>query len=133
MALDSQNFRDLMAGVCAPVTVVTTSSEAVAYGATVSAFASLSLNPPMITVALDRASSLLTQILLSKTFGVNVLSIQQEETARIFATPRRRSFRSDRMGFPLQDFPGCEARRVGSHASSPRRWKAAITSCCSDW
>ena len=49
-----QQFRDLMAGVCAPVTIVTTMDEGQPFGATVSAFASLSLDPPMVTVALDR-------------------------------------------------------------------------------
>ena len=54
----------------------------------------------MITVALDRGSGLLAQILLSKTFGVNVLSIQQEETARIFATRGADRFALTAMGFP---------------------------------
>jgi Flavin reductase like domain len=48
-----QVFRDLMAAVCAPVTVVTTmgvtsTGEAGPHGATVSAFASLSLRPPLV-------------------------------------------------------------------------------------
>jgi flavin reductase (DIM6/NTAB) family NADH-FMN oxidoreductase RutF len=36
-----QEFRDLMAGVCAPVTVVTTRYRGRPFGATVSSFASL--------------------------------------------------------------------------------------------
>jgi flavin reductase (DIM6/NTAB) family NADH-FMN oxidoreductase RutF len=83
---DIPKFRDLMAGVCAPVTVVTTMQEEVPYGATVSAFASLSLNPPMVSVALDRSSRLLALILETKRFGINVLAKSQEETARLFAT-----------------------------------------------
>jgi flavin reductase (DIM6/NTAB) family NADH-FMN oxidoreductase RutF len=79
-------FRDLMAGVCAPVTVVTTAEGDTPYGATVSAFASLSLDPPMVTVALDRSSFLLARILQTSRFGVNVLARPQEATARLFAT-----------------------------------------------
>ena len=45
-----------MAAVCTPVTVVTTADEDGPHGATVSAFASLSLRPPLVTVALDRRS-----------------------------------------------------------------------------
>jgi flavin reductase (DIM6/NTAB) family NADH-FMN oxidoreductase RutF len=79
-------FRDLMAGVCAPVTVITTVQSSAPYGATVSAFASLSLDPPMISVALDRGSQLLARILETTRFGVNVLAKSQEATARLFAT-----------------------------------------------
>jgi len=86
MTLDIQEFRNLMAGVCAPVTVVTTTHDNVPYGSTVSAFASLSLTPPMISVALDRGSSLLARVLQTVRFGINVLAKSQEETARLFAT-----------------------------------------------
>jgi flavin reductase (DIM6/NTAB) family NADH-FMN oxidoreductase RutF len=79
-----QAFRDLMAAVCAPVTVVTT-TDGGPFGTTVSAFASLSLRPPMITVALDRTSRLLAPVLRTRRFGVNVLGHGQDETARLFA------------------------------------------------
>jgi flavin reductase (DIM6/NTAB) family NADH-FMN oxidoreductase RutF len=84
--LNNLAFRDLMAGVCAPVTVVTTAREETPYGSTVSAFASLSLDPPMISVALDRSSRLLAFILQTKRFGVNVLAKSQQDMARLFAT-----------------------------------------------
>lgn len=84
--IESQKFRDLMAGVCAPVTVVTTVSENTPYGTTVSAFASVSLDPPMISVALDRHSQLLAQILKTKRFGINVLEKSQERVACLFAS-----------------------------------------------
>ena len=79
-----QAFRDLMAAVCTPVTVVTAAEEGPA-GATVSSFASLSLRPPMVTAALDRGSRLLAPVLRTRRFGVNVLSYEQEEIARLFA------------------------------------------------
>ena len=81
-----QVFRDLMAAVCAPVTVVTAAAEG-PFGTTVSAFASLSLRPPMITAALDRGSRLLAPLLRTGRFGVNVLGHGQDETARLFAQP----------------------------------------------
>lgn len=80
-----QDFRDLMAGVCAPVTVVTTADEKGPHGATVSSFASLSLSPPLVTVALDRKSTLLARILTSRRFGVNVLASADDELALLFA------------------------------------------------
>jgi len=80
-----QVFRDLMAAVCAPVTVVTTVDEAGPHGATVSAFASLSLRPPLVTVALDRRSALLARILGTGRLGVNVLGSADDDVALRFA------------------------------------------------
>jgi flavin reductase (DIM6/NTAB) family NADH-FMN oxidoreductase RutF len=80
-----QDFRDLMAGVCAPVTVVTTADGDGPHGATVSSFASLSLSPPLVSVALDRRSSLLTRIVSARRFGVNVLGSADDELALLFA------------------------------------------------
>ena len=77
MPVELQKFRDLMAGICAPVTVVTTANNKIPHGATVSAVASLSLEPPMVGVALDRRSQLLARILQSGRFGVNVLAKSQ--------------------------------------------------------
>jgi flavin reductase (DIM6/NTAB) family NADH-FMN oxidoreductase RutF len=88
-----QAFRDLMAAVCAQVTVVTADQEG-PHGTTVSAFASLSLRPPMITVALDRGSRLLDPVLRTGRFGVNVLGHGQQETASLFA--RRSADSADR-------------------------------------
>jgi flavin reductase (DIM6/NTAB) family NADH-FMN oxidoreductase RutF len=83
--IDAQRFRDLMAGVCAPVTVVTTLDDGEPYGATVSSFASLSLNPPLITIALDNRSALLAHLLRVRKFGVNLLSHDQADLATLFA------------------------------------------------
>ncbi|MBB5937895.1 flavin reductase family protein [Streptomyces zagrosensis] len=89
--VDEQDFRDVMAGVCAPVTIVTTTQDATPHGTTVSAFASLSLRPPMVSLALDRASELLARVLVTERFGVNVLGAGQHEVAMTFArrTPDR--------------------------------------------
>lgn len=83
--VSDQQFRDLMAGVCAPVTVVTATDGGQPFGATVSAFASLSLNPPMVTVALDRASVVLGKIVATGRLGVNVLGRAQDGLALTFA------------------------------------------------
>ncbi|MGQ0844614.1 MAG: flavin reductase family protein [Sporichthyaceae bacterium] len=74
-----------MGGVATPVSVVTTLDGAAAYGTTVSAFASLSMNPPMVLVALDRSSELLSRLYLSRRFGVNVLGSTQSAHALAFA------------------------------------------------
>lgn len=79
-------FRDLMAGVCAPVTIVTTGHGDDPHGATASSLASLSLDPPLITVAFDHRSALLRRILAAGRFGVNLLCRGQEDLAQAFAT-----------------------------------------------
>jgi len=83
--IQPRQFRDLMAGVCAPVTIVTTMTKEVPYGATVSSLASLSLNPPLVSVAFGRSSALLRQIQAVGRFGVNVLGHAQDELAVTFA------------------------------------------------
>jgi flavin reductase (DIM6/NTAB) family NADH-FMN oxidoreductase RutF len=82
---DEQAFRDSMAGVCAPVTVVTALVDGIPYGATVSSFASLSLEPPLVSIALDRRSNLLARIQEQGRFGVNVLGHTQDDLAVSFA------------------------------------------------
>lgn len=85
MVLD-QHFRDLMAAVCAPVAIVTASDEDGPHGATVSSLASVSLRPPLISIALDHRSKLLARILGSGRFGVNVLGCAQDDEAKLFAS-----------------------------------------------
>lgn len=78
-------FREVMAGVATPVAVVTGIEDGTPHGTTVSAFASLSMNPPMVLVALDRASELLALIRRTRRFGVNVLGGDQADLAVRFA------------------------------------------------
>ena len=84
-SMRDSDFRNLMTGVCATVTVVTTADDDGPHGATVSSFASLSLSPPLVTVGLDRRSALLARILGSRRFAVNVLSSADDELALLFA------------------------------------------------
>jgi flavin reductase (DIM6/NTAB) family NADH-FMN oxidoreductase RutF len=83
--IEPQRFRRLMAGVCAPVTVVTTMDGGEPHGATVSSFASLSLEPPLVTVAFQRTAAMLDRIERFGSFGVNLLGHNQEDLARRFA------------------------------------------------
>lgn len=73
------DFRDTLAGVPAPVTIVTTMSLEGPHGTTVSAFSSLSADPPLVLVALDRNSDLLNLLPQSGKFAVNLLAGDQEE------------------------------------------------------
>lgn len=70
-----------MSAVCTPVAVVTAMEHGRPHGTTVSAFASLSLNPPMVLVALDHSSRLLSIVTRTRRFGINVLTAEQSGLA----------------------------------------------------
>lgn len=83
----ADEFREVMAGVCTPVSVVTAlTSEGRPHGTTVSAFASLSMTPPMVMVSLDRGSDLLAHVRETGRFGLNVLDSRQSAVALRFAS-----------------------------------------------
>ena len=83
--VDATVFRDTLARVPTPVTVVTSHVDRKPHGTTVSAFSSLSLDPPMILVSLDQSSDLLKIIQEAGHFGVNVLAAGQQALATNFA------------------------------------------------
>ncbi|MCA1218271.1 flavin reductase family protein [Streptomyces sp. 8L] len=78
-------FRRAMASVATPVSVVTTTENGVPRGTTVSAFASLSMKPPMVLVALDENSRLLSAMRRTRRFAVNILGAGQGSLAEAFA------------------------------------------------
>lgn len=82
--VDQQAFRGAMGAVATPVSIVTTTLGD-PHGTTVSAFASLSLDPPMVLVSLQHDSDLLELITQSGRFGLNVLAFDQAGIAATFA------------------------------------------------
>ena len=85
-ALDPQTLRRLMAHWATGVAVITSRGETGPRGATTNALTSLSLDPLLVLVALDRASNTLAAVRASNRFCINVLAAGQEEIARRFAT-----------------------------------------------
>nr|WP_296767113.1 flavin reductase family protein [Rhodococcus sp. (in: high G+C Gram-positive bacteria)] len=86
--MDTNLFKEAMARVTGPVAVVTAHEGMTPHGTTVSSLASLSLDPPMISIALDNCSTLLEIVRRTGAFGVNVLAVNQPETAARFASRR---------------------------------------------
>jgi flavin reductase (DIM6/NTAB) family NADH-FMN oxidoreductase RutF len=78
-------YRDVFGSVPTPVAVVTTMRAGQPYGTTVSAFCSLSLEPPLVLVSLDRSSRLLREIRRTRRLCINVLAAGQEDLAVRFA------------------------------------------------
>ena len=88
MPIDEYRFRSVLSRFASGVTVVTAVDGAgTDHGITVSAFSSLSLDPPLVLVCIDR-QTVMHGILESATaFAVNVLAAEQEDLARRFSDP----------------------------------------------
>lgn len=87
MTTDSQELRSIMGHFATGVTVVTTRDKAGnPYGLTANSFTSLSLDPPLVLVCIDKKVQCYFCFEESKVFAVNVLSENQEEISRRFAT-----------------------------------------------
>lgn len=83
-------FRQAAGRFASGVTVVTTTASAGAYGVTVSSFASLSLNPLLVTVSINRSSQLIEHVRSVQSFAVSVLASHQQQVASYVATSGRR-------------------------------------------
>ena len=84
-AVLQKEFRTAMGNVAAAVSVVTTFHDGAPHGTTVSAFSSLSMDPPMLLVSLDNRSKLLAKLAVGSRVGVNVLAAHQDQVALRFA------------------------------------------------
>lgn len=82
---DRNEFIRAMRGVAASVTVVTTQGADGKFGATVSAFCSVSADPPMVLVCLNAASRIASQVRANGSFCVNVLPSEATALADRFA------------------------------------------------
>ncbi|MCL4804129.1 MAG: flavin reductase family protein [Anaerolineae bacterium] len=88
MPVSSESFRDVLRHFPSGVTVVTIKSPAAdaVHGLTVSAFASVSPDPPLILVTIDhRASACALLERAGATFAVNILAHDQMELSNRFA------------------------------------------------
>jgi flavin reductase (DIM6/NTAB) family NADH-FMN oxidoreductase RutF len=84
-SIDPQRFKDLMANVAATVTVVTARSEDGPVGITVSAFTSVSADPAIVLICIDKVAASLAPLLAADGFTVNFLPEGTQETAMVFA------------------------------------------------
>lgn len=84
--IDASAYRAALAHFASGVTVVTArAADGRDHGMTISAFASLSLEPPLVLACIDLAATLLPQLRAADFFGVSILSSGQEEISARFA------------------------------------------------
>src|SRR5215469_14335353 len=90
--MDAQVYRQVIGHFATGVTVITTRERGINYGLTASAVCSLTLEPPMLLVCINKHTG--TQAAISRTrfFAVNILDESQADLASQFARPQTDKF-----------------------------------------
>jgi flavin reductase (DIM6/NTAB) family NADH-FMN oxidoreductase RutF len=117
-----RTYRDTIGQFATGVTIVTTTGPDGPAGMTTTAVTSLSLDPLLLIVCFNRGSRTLDVVRESRRFAVNILSVEDEELAAVFATKRvgREKFESvthtEAHGVPVLDtaltWIACELREL---------------------
>ena len=125
MPVDPADFRRALGQFAAGVTVVTTrDAQGRSLGLTVTAFASVSLEPPLVLVCVDHRSEAHVGFRHAGLFGISILAEGQAEVSRRFAVGGAAKFKGLELatgstGVPL--IPGAlahlECRVSGTHVA----------------
>jgi len=105
--VDAARFRQLLGRFATGVSVLTArDGRGEPQGMTASSIASVSLEPPLLLVAVDHANDMHGAMLGATHFAVNILAADQEALARAFAAEAPNRFdgvgyRENRHGVPL--------------------------------
>ena len=82
--VDDAQFRNVVGHFASGVTVITTLVDGKPFGTTASAVSSLSMDPPMMLVCLNRTSSSHDALVSSGRYGINILAAEQDHLASHF-------------------------------------------------
>jgi len=85
MSFDSKRQRQIMGRLATGVTIVSTKAGDDGWGMTANAVTSLSLEPPLVLVAVARDSQTHTHLEQSRFFAISILSEEQEDLSNRFA------------------------------------------------
>lgn len=112
MPVNSDSFKHALGRFASGVTIVTTADGEKLAGLTVSAFSSVSLDPPYVLVCINKQSSAIEPLRSSKVFAVNMLSDEQVAVSNLFANPRvdkfaEAQYRMGQLNIPILE--GCLA------------------------
>jgi flavin reductase (DIM6/NTAB) family NADH-FMN oxidoreductase RutF len=95
MTVSQEGFRRAMGCFATGVTVITVDDDGKVEGMTANAFSSVSLNPLLVLVCVDREARTHAHLHARKRFGVNVLSEEQRAIADYYARPDRTHERAE--------------------------------------
>ncbi len=92
--LSPDTFKDVMSAIAASVTVVTAPGPTEPVGITVSAFTSVSADPPIVLVCIDKRAGSLPALLAADGYTINFMPEGTGDIAMVFATPGADKFGS---------------------------------------
>lgn len=95
MPITADDFKKALRHWVSGVTVVTSKEGDRVHGMTVSAFSSVSLDPPLVLVCANQSSTTHSVIEAGGVFTVNILSSDQDEVSNVFASPKHEHCRFD--------------------------------------
>ncbi|HEX9924953.1 MAG TPA: flavin reductase family protein [Anaerolineae bacterium] len=84
--IDTTNFRRTMGLFATGVTVVLAETEGDVFGMTANAVTSVSLEPPLVLVCVEKKAHLMTYLRKSGSFSINILNEDQADLSRYFAS-----------------------------------------------
>jgi flavin reductase (DIM6/NTAB) family NADH-FMN oxidoreductase RutF len=87
MSLTAAEFREAMGAFATGVTIVTVDLNGEVHGMTANAFASVSLDPLLLLVCVDRNARTHAHLHTKKRFGVNILAENQRPISEYYARP----------------------------------------------
>ena len=106
MSISKEEFRRALSRFASGVTVVTTTdTDGKFYGITVSAFCSVSLEPPLILVCIERTTGSHQAVASSKRFVVNILRENQQNLSNHFASPSDDKFAGVEYHLGIEQIP----------------------------
>ena len=99
MAVDAEVFKQGLRRWASGVTVVTAKSGDRQHGMTVSAFSSVSADPPLVLICANRSSRTNGVISEGGRFTVNVLASDQQDVSGVFASSKLEDSRFDHVAW----------------------------------
>jgi flavin reductase (DIM6/NTAB) family NADH-FMN oxidoreductase RutF len=84
-SMEQRNFRNAMGKFATGITVVSMKYDNQIIAMTVNAFMSVSLSPKLITISINQQASMHNKFASGKSFGISMLSKEQEGLSRYFA------------------------------------------------
>src|SRR5271166_5528575 len=96
MSLSPTEFRKAMGCFATGVTIITLDLDGEVHGMTANAFASVSLDPPLVLVCVEQSTRTHAHLHAKKRFGVNVLAENQRVISEYYARPERSHEQAER-------------------------------------
>jgi flavin reductase (DIM6/NTAB) family NADH-FMN oxidoreductase RutF len=104
MSAHAEDFRRAMGLFATGVTVVTVESEGRVEGMTANAFTSVSLEPLLVLICVDRKARTHAHLHARRRFGINVLAEEQRKISEHYAQPDRDPSRAEQEAGAKFDF-----------------------------